>query len=149
MDKSNPYVKHHLITDNNTTFDEVQYTSFEAAVNILERDYRDNAFPEEPTLNEVSKNLNDVAEVLIEKANAFEMTMEELSLITMNFSINDESGLGTFEITLNNYPNSLSIGFPVNLKLECENLIHFIEYVMKRLADFRKVYHFARGEWIL
>ena len=149
MDKSSPYVKHHLITDNNTTFDEVQYTSFEAAVNILERDYRDNVFPEEYVLDEVSKNLNDVAEVLIEKANAFEMTMEELSLITMNFRINDESGLGTFEITLNNYPNSLSIGFPVNLKLECENLIHFIEYVMKRLADFRKVYHFARGEWIL
>lgn len=149
MEKNNPYVKYHLITDGNITFDEVQYASFEAAVNTLEGDYRDNAFPEEPTLNEVSRNLNDVAEVLIEKANAFEMTLEEISLITMNFNIKDESGLGTFEITLKNYPNGLSIRFPVNLKLECENLIDFINYVIKRLADFRKVYHFARGEWIL
>lgn len=149
MEKNNPYVKHHLVTDENITFDEVQYTSFEAAVNTLERDYRDNAFPEEPTLNEVSRNLNDVAEVLIEKANAFDMTLEEISLITMSFNIKDESGLGIFEITLNNFSNGLSIRFPINLRLECENLIDFINYVIKRLADFRKVYNFARGEWIL
>lgn len=149
---SGQYVKYHLIKEGNVTFDDVTYSTYDDAVNILERDYALRVFPDDGEYNpqEISKNLNNIVEVILEKANPFDMTEEELCEYSMKFTLREDiKGFGEFEISKYRPSRGLSIKFPVILKQECGTLNTFLTFIAERFLEFKTVYDFAVKEWII